>query len=112
MRDSSFIEPIVKEATFEWTEGLGYPPIYASEIASNSPNSERQTCANIVLINRLRSALSTINEKIPSNAIEDAIKKVTHTATSSLFENNCRFHKFLSGEILAKEAEKLVEAVT
>ncbi|HEY9651515.1 MAG TPA: type I restriction endonuclease subunit R [Coleofasciculaceae cyanobacterium] len=93
---SKFIESIVEEATLEWLEGLGYAPLQASEIAPDSSNSERQTYADIVLIDRLRSALATINDKIPSDAIEEAIRKVTRTDTPSLFENNRRFHKLLT----------------
>jgi len=89
-------ESVVEEATLDWLEGLGYTPLNASEIAPDSSNSERQTYADIVLINRLRSALTTINDKIPSDAIEEAIRKVTRTDTPSLFENNRRFHKFLT----------------
>jgi type I restriction enzyme R subunit len=70
-------ESVVEEATLEWLEGLGYTTFNASEIAPDSSNSERQTYADIVLIDRLRSALATINDKIPPDAIEDAIKKVT-----------------------------------
>lgn len=104
---SVLTESTVEQGTIEWLVELDCTSLYASDY----DNSERQTYANIVLINRLRSALATINDKIPSDAIENAIKKVTRTDTPSRFENDGWFHKFLSGEILAKEAEKLVEAV-
>lgn len=94
-----FTESIVEHATLEWLEGLGYNTFQASEIAPDSPNYERQTYADVVLIDRLRLALQTINNKIPSDAIEEAIRKVTRTDTPSLFENNRRFHKFLTDGI-------------
>lgn len=94
--NSKFTESIVEEATLEWLEGLGYTPLNASEIAPDSSNSERQTYADVVLIDRLRSALATINDKIPPDAIEEAIRKVTRTDTPNLFENNRRFHKLLT----------------
>ena len=37
-----------------------------------------------------------INPNIPTNAIKDAIRKVTQTETPSLYEKNRRFHKFLT----------------
>ena len=89
-------EDVVEQATLEWLETLGYTPLNASEIAPDSLNSERQTYADVVLIDRLRSALATINDKIPPDAIEEAIRKVTRTDTPSLFENNRRFHKLLT----------------
>ena len=94
--NSSFSESIVEEATLEWLEGLGYITFNASEIAPDSPNSERQTYADIVLIDRFRLALQTINPNIPPDAIEEAIRKVSRTDTPSIFENNRRFHKLLT----------------
>jgi len=91
-----FTESDVEQATLDWLEGLGYTPLNASEIAPDAPNSERQTYADIVLIDRLRSSLQTINPAIPPDAIEDAIKTVIRTHTPSLFENNRRFHKLLT----------------
>lgn len=104
---SVLTESTVEQGTIEWLVELDCTSLYASDYE----NSEWQTYANIVLINRFRSALAIMYDKIPSDAIEDAIKKVTRTDTPSRFENNRRFHKLLSGEIRAKEAERLVEAV-
>ncbi len=91
-----FTERNVEEATLEWFEQLDYTTLQASEIAPDSPNAERQTYADVVLLNRLRSSLQKINSKIPADAIEEAIRKLTRSETPSLFENNRRFHKFLT----------------
>ena len=50
---ANFTKSVVEEATLEWLEGLGYTPIHASEIALDSPNAERQTYPDVVLIDRL-----------------------------------------------------------
>jgi type I restriction enzyme, R subunit len=92
----SFSELIVEQATLEWFEVLGYNILNASEIAPETPNSERETYADVVLRDRLQTALATINPHIPVEAIEDAIRKITQTETPNLYENNRRFHKFLT----------------
>jgi type I restriction enzyme, R subunit len=92
---STFSELIVEQATLEWFEKLGYSILNASEIAPDTPNSERQTYADVVLRDRLQTALAIINPHIPADAIADAIRKITQTETPSLYENNRRFHKFL-----------------
>ncbi|NER30503.1 MAG: type I restriction endonuclease subunit R [Symploca sp. SIO1C4] len=89
-------EDTVEQITLEWLTQLNYTTLNSSEIAPDSSNSERQTFADIVLINRLHSALVTINLHIPLDAIADAIKKVIRTNTPNLFENNRRFHKLLT----------------
>ena len=87
-----FTEGIVEEATLELFEKLGYTTLHASE-------TQRQSYTDVVLINRLRESLQTINPDIPPDAIEEAIRKLTRSETPSLFENNLRFHKFLTDGI-------------
>jgi type I restriction enzyme R subunit len=72
------------------------------EIAPEQPNTERQSFADVVLVDRLRSQLAQINPKIPAVALEAALGKVLNAGleSPSLFENNRRFHKLLSGDVL------------
>ncbi|MBD2341444.1 type I restriction endonuclease subunit R [Calothrix sp. FACHB-156] len=86
----------VEAATLEWFAQLNYTTIHASEIAPGEPNAQRIDYADVVLINRLRSALETINPQIPADAIEEAIRKITRSDTANFFENNRRFHKLLT----------------
>lgn len=89
-------EYIVEQAALEWFDELEYTTLNATEIAPEEPGAERQTYADVVLTKRLQNALEIINPDISSEAIEDAIRKVTRTESSSLYENNRRFHKFLT----------------
>jgi type I restriction enzyme R subunit len=94
----SFSESIVEQATLEWFEALGYSILNASEVRAGLQTRPYQTRPydDVVLRDRLQNALVTINPDIPADAIEDAIRKVTQTETPSLYENNRRFHKFLT----------------
>ena len=58
--------------------------------------AERASYADVVLVGRLREALTRINPKIPAEAIEEAIRKVLHPDSPNLMENNRRFHRFLT----------------
>ena len=49
----------------------------------------------MVLLERLRAAVTSINPTIPADAQEEAIRKVTRTESPSLVENNRRFHRML-----------------
>lgn len=86
-----FTEGIVEEVTLEWFEKLGYTTHHASEI--------QRSHTDVILTNRLRESLQTINPNIPPDAIEEAIRKLTRSETPSLYENNLRFHKFLTDGI-------------
>ncbi|TVQ41818.1 MAG: type I restriction endonuclease subunit R [Gloeocapsa sp. DLM2.Bin57] len=85
---SYLTESIVEQATLDILLDLGYTTLNANE--------ERKSYADIVLINRLQSALISINPDIPFHAIEEAIKKITRTDFPSLIENNKQFHKYLT----------------
>jgi len=91
-----FTESVVEAATLEWFAALNYTTLQGSEIAPDAPNAERQTYADVVLNTRLQSSLAKINPQIPTDAIEDAIRKLTRSQTVNLYENNRRFHKFLT----------------
>jgi hypothetical protein len=47
------------------------------------------------LDDRLRQALGRINPNIPSDAIDEAVRKVSRVESPSLIENNRRFHRML-----------------
>lgn len=95
---SGVAESIVEAATLEWFEGLDYTTLSALDIAPNEPNAERQTFADVILVDRLSSALAQINPTIPVDALEEALRKVVSVGldSPSLFENNRRFHKLLT----------------
>ncbi|MBD2387821.1 type I restriction endonuclease subunit R [Cylindrospermum sp. FACHB-282] len=92
----NFAESTVEQATLDWLEELGYTPLNGAEIAPDIPHSERQEYNDVVLINRLQTALEIINPQIPFDTIQDAIKKITRTETPVLEENNRRFHQYLT----------------
>lgn len=85
---SFFTESILELATLDFLSDLGYTTLNA--------NQDRQSYSDIVLIDRLQSALISINPDIPFDAIEEAIRKVTRTDSPSLIENNKQFHKYLT----------------
>ncbi len=91
-----FTESIIEQATLDWLSELGYTSLNGTEIAPDSPQSERLEYHDVILINRLQNALQTINPHIPFHAIQDAIRKITRTETPILYENNRRFHKYLT----------------
>ena len=90
-----FCESTVEEALLEWAEGLEYGILHGPDIAPGEPAEERASYAEVLLVGRLRSALAKLNPKVPDRALDDAFRKVTHTETPNLFENNRRFHRML-----------------
>lgn len=90
-----FTESTVEEALLDWADGLEYAVLHGPDIAPGEPAAERTSYGEVLLIGRLKIALAKLNPKIPDEALDDAFRKVTHTETPNLFENNRRFHRML-----------------
>ena len=98
MTNYKYTESDLENATLEWLEELGFGIVFGPNIAPDGESPERESYKDIVLIGRLRSAVSAINPNIPRDAQEDAIKKVVNVAYSnpSLLETNHSFHRMLA----------------
>ncbi|MGB3401543.1 MAG: type I restriction endonuclease subunit R [Microcoleaceae cyanobacterium] len=112
---AAITESVVEDATLIWLQELDYTVLNGGEIAPDTPTSERQTYGDTVLVERLQTALERINPDIPQTAIEEAIKKVIRTESPNLFENNRRFHKFITDgidvEYRSDEGRKIYDKV-
>ncbi|HXG20699.1 MAG TPA: type I restriction endonuclease subunit R [Methylomirabilota bacterium] len=93
---TAFTESTLEEAALEMFDGLGYTILHGPDIAPEALFAERSSYGDVVLVKRLREALARINPKVPTEAIEEAIRKVQQTESPSLVENNRRFHRFLT----------------
>jgi type I restriction enzyme R subunit len=93
--NTGVIESTVEDAALTWFHELGYAIVHGPEIAPGELFAERQTHGDIVLVKRLREALTRINPHIPQDATEEAVRRVLHPETASLTENNRRFHQML-----------------
>ncbi len=94
--NTGIMESIVEEAAIDWLESLGYKHLFGPDIACDGPHPERASYADVVLIERLRIALISLNPDIPSEALEDALRKITRSESPSLILNNRQFHKMLA----------------
>jgi len=94
-----FTEDILEQAALLWFESLGYSVIFGPDIAFDGQSPERGNYGEVVLEARLRDALMRINKKVPSTAIDDAIRRILITESPSLIINNRSFHKMITDGI-------------
>ena len=88
-------ESAIEEVSLEWLSGMGYAVLHGPDIAPEEPSAERQAFSDVVLVDRLRSAIASLNPDLPSEALEDAFRKVTRPDSPSLEANNRAFHRML-----------------
>jgi type I restriction enzyme R subunit len=105
----SVTESTVEDAALHWFEGMGYSILHGPDIAPGEPSAQRADFSEVVLANRLRSALSRLNPSIPESALDEALRKITWTETPSLVKNNRRFHRPMT-DGADKDAEELVDS--
>lgn len=74
---------------------LGYHYLNGLDISPEGLYKEREY-NEVVLKNRLQEAIAKHNPTIPAEAQEEALRKVLRSDSPELFQNNYRFHKYLT----------------
>src|SRR5881396_401488 len=92
---SSLNESSVEEAALSWFGELGYAVAHAPHLAPGEISAERSSFADVLLVGRLRDAIARLNPAIPSDAREDAVRKLLRHDAPSLVGNNRAFHRVL-----------------
>ncbi|MEO7797034.1 MAG: type I restriction endonuclease, partial [Opitutaceae bacterium] len=91
----SLNESTVEDIALGWFVELGYAINHGPHLAPGEPAAERDSFGDVVLVGRLRAAVSRLNPSIPEEAREEALRKVLRAGTPSLTQTNRAFHKML-----------------
>jgi len=92
-------ESVLEQAALDWFLELGYEYVHGAHIAPDGEAPERDDYGQVVLVGRLRDALTRINPGVPDDAIEEALRMVTRPDSPSLIVNNRAFHRMITDGI-------------
>src|SRR5947207_569124 len=92
---SSLIESGVEQAALSWFKDLDYAIAHAPHLAPGEIAAERSSFSDVALVGRLRDAIARLNPAIPSDAREEALRKVLRHDAPSVVGNNRAFHRML-----------------
>ena len=92
---SAFTESTVEQAALAWLQGVGWRVAHGPDIAPDMPTAERDDYGEVVLAQRLRDALARLNPELPSEALEDAFRKLTRPEGADLIQRNRALHRLL-----------------
>jgi len=92
-------EDILEQTSLSWLSTLGWSILHGPDIAPEMPNAERGDFRQVILLGRLRSALTRINPTIPAFGIDEAIRRITVAESPDLIVNNRHFHRHLTDGI-------------
>ena len=77
-------------------ESLGYHYLYGPDIALDGHYPERETFEQVLLIDRLKTAVQKINPDILVDSQNEAIKEIQRISSPELLANNETFHRLLT----------------
>jgi len=89
-------ESAIELLAIQRLESLGYHYLYGPDIAPDGHSPERDSFEQVLLLNRLKTAVLKINLGIPADAQKEAIKEIQRIASPELLANNETFHRFLT----------------
>jgi type I restriction enzyme R subunit len=92
---STFSEFVVEQASLAWLENLRYAVSFGPSIAPGEPQAERDDYAQVVLEERLRRALESLNPDAPAEALDEAFRKLTRADAPSLTARNRLIHRMI-----------------
>ena len=88
-------ESDIEDLALQHFANLGYKVIHGPNIAPGEAGAERDLFEEVVLRGRLDDALRRLNPALPTEALDEARRKVLHPAAPALITNNRAFHKML-----------------
>ena len=105
MGDPIVCESTVEAASLGWLENQGWAIAYGPDIAPATPIAERDDYGEFVLEARLRSVVARLNPDLPSNAIDDAHRRLTRPVGATLEARNRDFHQMLVAGVTVEYAD-------
>ncbi|WP_020485776.1 type I restriction endonuclease subunit R [Methylomonas sp. MK1] len=88
-------EDQLEQEALGWLAEVGYSTLYGPNLAPDGESPERGSYLQVLLVERLRSAIARLNPAIPLVAREDALQQVLNLEVPGLLAANRHFHRLL-----------------
>lgn len=92
---SKLNESILEQSAIDLLRSQGWQYVHGKDISPEGIFCERESFSQVILLNRLRTAIAKINPTIPLDAQEAAVQKVLRLHSPDLLHNNETFHRLL-----------------
>ncbi|MCA9315784.1 MAG: type I restriction endonuclease subunit R [Planctomycetes bacterium] len=90
-----FAESLVEQAALDILGSLGWTIAHGGDLAPDLPGAERETYQDVVLVGRLRDALSRLSPSVPGVGIDEAVRRLLDPPGSTVEARNRAFHEML-----------------
>ena len=92
---TTLTESEVEQVALGWLANIGWQVAHGPDIAPDTSSAERADYGEVVLAQRLRDALAKLNPQLPTEALEDAFRKLARPEGATLEARNRAFHRML-----------------
>jgi type I restriction enzyme, R subunit len=94
-RGESKEDTYAEQPTLQWLAELGWEVQHGPDLGPEGSSSERDSWRDVVLIDRLRSAVAGLNPELPDDAVEYVVQQVLTSASPNVIEDHADFHRLL-----------------
>jgi len=84
-----------EQPTLQWLAELGWEVEHGPGLGPGGAASERDSWRDVVLVDRLRSAVTELNPELPGDAVEYVVQQVLTSASPNVIEDHADFHRLL-----------------
>lgn len=84
-----------EQPTLQWLEELGWEVQHGPDLGPEGSSPERDSWRDVVLIDRLRSAVAGLNPELPDDAVEHVVQQVLTTTSPNVIDDHADFHRLL-----------------
>ncbi|HWO84712.1 MAG TPA: type I restriction endonuclease, partial [Solirubrobacterales bacterium] len=88
-----------EQPTLQWLAELGWEVRHGPDLGPDGSAPERDSWRDVVLIDRLRSAVAGLNPMLPDDAIEQVVQQVLTTTSPNVIEDHASFHRLLVDQV-------------
>jgi len=90
-----YFESDLEQTLIEWLQEIGYDYTLGADLSPGG-NAVERSYDEVVLKHRLKSSLLRINEKLPAEAIDEAMRLILIPQHPTLIQNNHDFHRYIT----------------
>ena len=84
-----------EQPALEWLAELGWEVAHGPDLGPDGATPARDTWRDVVLIDRLGSAVAKLNPELPEDAVEYAVQQVLTTTSPNVIDDHADFHRLL-----------------
>jgi len=103
---SRITEGVVEDVCLDFLGDLGYEVLNGPDIGPGGVAQERSSWDQVVLTERLRSAVGRINPRLPASSVDLVVAQVLRPESQNAVAENYRLHRLATEGVAVEYAEK------